>query len=285
VIQTEAYRIPDGYYDLPWLYTFDARDLTDGQNYRNTSVRIADGGDFILRRICGLPNVAAQANIHDSQGFLYAGDAGVVIPPDKLLVPERIFKNNSQLLIDLFNVNRATNGAGIYFSQLAFQGVLRKPGSIRYPQDSKYAWYPTWFVYDYDFTVDWAGTDRTPRHFGFQVTDVDFELQRITAVTKTFTGAVANWAPWEEFQLLLFDPGSNPLMDKPVNDYYLIDNQTATLGSATGRVPTYNGVFPVPSVMYPQGSWIKFDIVSLMPQAWLPATYQICFEGVRRYQK
>ncbi len=279
---TAEYHTPEGYYDLPYIYVYDGDALTDGVNYSNVNVGIANNeAGFALRQIMGVDKLAGRANFRDSFAPLTAGENGVVFPRTYPVAPERFIAPTGMLNMDLWTVARANRVALpiiIYFAQIAFQGVKRYIGNAVYPGASEYKYVERPFSYVQQVTVNWAGTDPSARKFAIPITEgCDFELQRITIVRTSQAGVPTNAIPDSEIKLQLFEQYGKQLSNAPVLDVYLND-------AADGTTHFYNPVFPVPSVLYKRQSFIRFEVTSLLLAAALPSVYDIWFHGIRRFQ-
>jgi hypothetical protein len=281
---SREYQTPKGFWDQPFIYVYDANALTDGASYRNIRVDVGrDRAGFVLRQIYGRDKVAARIQLWESAAPMTAAANGIAMPRTYPVAPERVFPPAGILLMDLYNVLRANRAALpviIYYPQLAFQGVRRWAGDLQCPAPSKYKYYERPFTYTDTITVNWPGTDPIPRYFNTLVSEgCDFELQRITIIQVSQNlgqGAVLTGVvPDSEIKLMLYEPYGRELMSAPVLDVYLND-------AADARTNQYNGVFPAPAVLYPDRTYIKFGVVSLLTAAMLPTVYQICFCGMRR---
>jgi FG-GAP repeat len=108
------YRPPEGYYDVPFTWIFDASQLTDGVNALNQFVYIKAGyGDFICRRIVGLASVlnptTGKFQIKDRYERPIESDPKFVTAPgtdDELLIREIDYPETSNIRFDLYNVLR-----------------------------------------------------------------------------------------------------------------------------------------------------------------------------------
>lgn len=278
---SREYQTPKGFWDFPFIQVYNANALTDGLNYRNIRVDVArDRAGFVLRQVYGRDKVAARIQLWDSAAPMTAAANGIAMPPTYPVLPERVFPPSGALLLDLYTVARANRAGLIYYPQLAFQGARRWEGDLQYPALSKYKYYERPFTYTETITVDWPGTDPIPRYFNTLVSEgCDFELQRITIIQVSQNlgqGAVLTGVvPDSELKLMLYEPYGRELMSAPVLDVYLND-------AADPTTNPYNGVFPAPAVLYPDRTYIKVGIVSLLTAAMLPSVYQICFCGMRR---
>jgi hypothetical protein len=282
MIDLEPYRTPQGYYDLPYIHVYDGDALTDGIDYHNVNVGVANNDyGFVLRQIMGRDKIAARIQVRDSFAPLTAANNGIVMPTTYPVAPERFVSASGALIMDLFTVARANrvNVPTIFFAQLAFQGVRRYKGDSVYPGASDYKYRERPFCYTQTVQVTWLGTDPTPRKFSIPITEgYDFEMQRITIV-RTIQGQQAtNVTPNSEIKLQLFEQYGKQLSNAPVLDVYLND-------AVVGGVGAYNGLFPVPGVLFKRMSFIRYEVTSLLTAAMLNSTYDISFHGVRRVQE
>lgn len=279
----QEYRTPEGYYDQPYIYVADADALTDGLDYTNVPAFVPrDGSSFVLRQIYGRNNVCARMQLRHSYAPLTAAGRGIAMPNTWPVVPELVIQPEGGLIADVYTVaraNRVNLAVTIFFAQAAFQGVRRwptsTPGTTRYPGVSDYKYYEKPYTYETVVTVNWVGTDATPRRFNVPILDSDFELQRLTIMRQQQAGAASYAIPANEIKLTLYDAYPQALMSAPVLDTILNDAADAT-------THPYNGVFPVPGVLYRTGGAIRFDVVSLLTVNLLNSQYQICFHGMRR---
>ena len=283
MLKIAEYKTPAGFYDLPYIHIYNGDALTDGANYSNVNVGVADNeAGFVLRQIMGLDKLAARVQFRDSFAPLTGASNGFVMPRTYPVAPERYISPAGSLTMDLFNVlrqNRQALPVIIFFAQMAFQGVRRYPGNAEYPGASEYKYEPRAFTYVQPVVVNWAGTDTQPRKFSIPIVEgCDFELQRITIVRTLQGQAATNAIPNCEIKLQLFDQFGKQLSNAPVLDVYLND-------AASGTVHFYNPVFPVPAVLYKRQSFIRFEVTSLLTAALLNSNYDICFHGVRRFER
>lgn len=259
------------FYDLPFFYTFDADALTDGTDYFNIAVQLTNNSDFLLRRICGTNNVAAQFRYRDANRMERLQQP-CTVTNDIVSVPQSLYPMDSQIAFDLINVLRAQNPAGGYYSQIAFQGVRRFYGQIT--PESDYRYYDRPYVIRTDFTIGTAFGNPPTQHT-VTVPDRDFELQSIVAfIDKGSRGGVlpATVRAAHDFKMTLYDARQNQLSDAPVVDEYIC---------AGG--PDYNSIFPCPTIWYPVNSVIRFDIWSLLAAADVTATVTMLFNGLWRF--
>jgi hypothetical protein len=256
------------YYDLPFFYVFDADALTDGADYNNLTVPLISDSDFILRRTCGVNNVAGKFRYRDANRMERIQTA-TIVPNDVVSVPEGLYPPDSQLAFDLVNVARAQNPAGGYYSQIAFQGARRFYG-MQTPESS-YRYYDRPYTLRADFTIDTAFGSPPIQHT-VTVPDRDFELLSITALIDKTGGGNPTAKAAHDFKITLYDAKQQQLSTAPVVDEYVC---------AGG--PDYNSIFPCPTIWYPYNSVIRFDVVSLLAVADVPATVALLFNGVWRF--
>jgi hypothetical protein len=281
MLQQAEYQTPAGYYDLPYIHVYNGDALTNGANYSNINVGVANNeAGFVLRQIMGRDKLVARMQLRDSFAPLTGADTGAVLPLTYPVAPERFISPSGALLMDLFNVaraNRVNLAVTIFFAQVAFQGVRRYLGDSVYPGASDYKYVERAFTYTQQVTVNWTGVDPTPRKFAVEIREgCDFELQRITIVRTSQGQQPTNAIPNCEIKLQLFDQFGKQLSNAPVLDVYLND-------AADGTPGLYNGVFPVPGVLYRRQSFLKFEVTSLLTVNLLPSVYDISFHGIRRW--
>jgi hypothetical protein len=272
--------------DRPFIYVFDADALTNGLTYNDLMVPLHKDSQFLLRRISGLPTVVAAPGAgaagriqvrSDERKQLFSAPA--VITPDQAVVPELAYAPGSAITFDLINVLRAgnaTTGTAVFFSQLCFQGVRRFPEGGRTPADTAYRYQEKPFAIVADLIVNWSGrlfpgevVMADSRQFNAPVQDFDFELHYITMVQQRAGGAVAPCN--QSIKMMLYDVDGNQLMSAPVCDFFLSANGVG-----------YNSLFPAPPLVYPAGSQILFDLMSLLSNAMQPMALEVVFGGVRR---
>jgi len=292
-----VYYTPSGCVDLPFIYVFDASALTDGSTPAPLikSITSDSDADFVLRAILGVPNCINPAgggfllyNYSGSQAF---DSAYSPFANHYAVVPEKLYPRFNAIKFQLQNVLRANTACvvggvslPIYYSQIAFQGVKRynttlpnyRPGSPALPppyNPDDYVLRP--YTYNHKLNLNWsawtaAGLPQLAQTFTIEIQDYDFELHCIN-VTNTVTGAPLTA---ELFQIQMYDAtAKRALSTQPVNISYLNANRNA-----------FTPVFPVPPIVFPVWTQIRFDISSLVcnndPN--LPYTLQISFIGVNR---
>lgn len=195
----QLYTPPEGFYDLPFTWVYDASALTDGSDYPNQFVYIQGGyGDFILRRVAGMTRVlhaftgvgfneGGRYLLYDAQGRPLQGGpicpwsnnfsifGGIApIETDFGMVPEVFYKETSNIKFDLANVLRDTDHGNALSAQIAFQGVRRVAGTVQKPNMKAKTPY---FGYDpIVAAIGPAGSVITRRRL---VTDYPFELYNL----------------------------------------------------------------------------------------------------------
>jgi hypothetical protein len=110
----KLYTPPDGTYDQPFTYVFDATALVDGQDALNQRIDMIPGiGDFILRRIVGVTRVVnttspnGQWRYRDAVGNYHQSvPENAAACTDYPVVPELFFPDTSEIGIDLYDVLR-----------------------------------------------------------------------------------------------------------------------------------------------------------------------------------
>lgn len=292
-MDTQPYRTPEGKVDFPFAYVFDGTSIADAQAVRqNNAVQLQGDSEFVLRHIAGVNlcvNTAANGgrfNFKDADQRYANGNpsSGIVFPPNWPVVPEKWWpNNNAAILFDLYQTLRAFTVCGatpIYTSYIAFFGVKRFVGR---PYETPYRYWEQKYTYSFDLTIDWnhfqsAAIVAPPRRFFVLIDRYDFELMRLS-VTKTTSGAVGRTGALttDDFQILAFDANMRQFSSLPLNVTF-VNSGRPTAATA----PQYQPAL-APSVIYPVGSAITFDITSMLcGAAATPQTYNIAFDGIWR---
>ncbi len=287
----QPYITPPGYRDFPFAYVYDASSLTDGVTYQDIQIPTQGDSDFILRHIAGVSNcVDTFANGgrwnykgHARQYAIGNQSTGIGAIKNWPVVPEKLFRYNESIWIDLYTVLRAVNACGgtpIPYSFIAFFGLKRFTDTQGYRSSAttyKYQEKPQ--RYEVTFTIDWAHfstgttTPAPPVRFIQQMDNYDFELLRMTVGQQGQTGTLLT----QDFSMTLYDCNDHQMSNLPIPQGYW------NAGKPTPSTqPPYQGIMPVPSIVYPAGSQIKFDVTSLLCSTSLPQTYNISFEGIWR---
>jgi hypothetical protein len=296
MVNVRPYHTPPGKVDFPFAYVFDASGIADAQAVRqNNAVQLQGDSEFILRHIAGVNLcVATGANggrfsYRDAEQRYAQGNpsAGIVFPANWPVVPEKLWPSeNSAILFDLYQTLRNATVCGetpIYNSYIAFFGVKRFTGqAYRTP----YEYWEQKYAYSFDLTINWnhfsAGTTvAPPRRFFVLIDRYDFELMRV-AITLTTTGGAGRTGglTTNDFQILAFDANMRAFSSLPLNQFF-INSARPTAATA----PVYQPAI-APSVVYPVGSAITFDITSMLCNGvGSPQTYNIAFDGIWRMPK
>ncbi len=294
-ILEQPYLTPEGKQDVPFCYVFDASGIADGQTQlQNLPVQLQGDSEFVLRHIAGVNLCVAAApngrfNYRNASGSYANGSpsTGVIFPRNFPVVPEKLYPlSNAAIIFDLYNTLRNFNACGetpIYNSYIAFFGVKRFAYQAGYPsRGTPYKYRPCKYTYEYDLTIDWnhfvSGSIIAPsRRFTVTMDRYDFELMRIS-ITKTTAAAQGTGAlTTNDFQIMAYDLNQHQFSNLPLNQFFI------NAGRPTpATAPAYQPAL-APSVVYPVGSAITFDITSMLCNAVeTPQTYNIVFEGIWR---
>ncbi len=211
--------------------------------------------------------------------------SGIIVGQNWPVVPEKVYgENNAAIFFDLYQTLRAftvCERAPIYISQIAFFGVKRFSRGFGYPtRQTPYQYRECKYGYSYTLTINWnhfssGSVVAPPQTFSVNMDRYDFELQRI-AISKTTTGPTGGLTT-EDFQVTLYDSNAHAMSNLPLNQGFL--------NSARPTPATTHPYQPAlaPTLVYPVGSAIRFDIVSMLCNAvGAPQTYNIFFEGLWR---
>jgi len=259
--------------ETPYIYVFDARSLTDATSPRNLSVPIEPSSDFALRRIFGLSTVASQIQIKKASQQ-WSSDRPFRMQDNHAVVPEETYPADSFIQFDLTTVLRSflvCGGNPIYTSFLYFQGAKRFLRSTK-PYETPYRWKQLPYAYNYTLNLNWSyyvnplvgPPANAPRTQYLEVKNYDFELHEIEVCLSTGTIDTVS-----RFMMTLYDYSGKKTSSMPIAINYINDSST------------FNGVFPVPPLLYPANSQIQFDITSLLCNPSL--IYSIKFVGKQRY--
>lgn len=281
----EPYQAPVGYFDQPFIYVYNADNpngdgiaIPNGQDRRRAQITTFTGSDFILRRVAGIDRVCTQFQLRDVLSrFIFDSEVFTQFR-DFPLVPESLWPGGTAISFDLLNVQKATGGnCGVFLSQVLFQGVRRYKGYRRPPS------YPYWedpYTYIVDIPINWGPND-PPQRFAIQIYDNDFELLRILETINDVNApggpllapaTTANVA----VKMQLFDQVNEEVFSSPIIDDLMMDNSN-----------TYQGIVPVPGIVYRIGQAIRFELTSLFCPGGVNGggttlPIQLKFEGVRR---
>ncbi len=285
----QDYKPPAGTEDFPFVYAFDASDLTDGITYQNIQIQSQGDSEFILRAIRGLPTCLATGQNGGRFGYRnndhrYTNSnesSGMVPGVNEPVLPEKRYPIGSSILLDLYNVLRdftVCGGTPIYNSQAAFVGVKRFPAGSGFAYSTPYKYRRIPQTYTFPFTIDWAhfssgSVVAQPHRFSFLTANYDFELLGIRIAQPNSVGPLIT----NDFQLTLFDQRRFATSSLPVNQGYL-NSARATPQTA----PPFRSAFPCPPLVYPYQGQIQFDITSMLCSTALPQNYVIDFVGCWR---
>jgi len=105
-----TYETPEGYYDEPFIFIYNANSLSNGQNAPGQYVAMDPAvGEFILRRVVGIQNVVnpsgGQIQIQD-QNLKYLESLPVYANnTDEIAVaPEQPYRPTGAIRFDLYDV-------------------------------------------------------------------------------------------------------------------------------------------------------------------------------------
>lgn len=283
------YTPPPGYYDLPFMWVYDANSLTNGNNYPNQFVYILGGyGRFILRRIVGMDLVfstaaaAQQIQVKDASGN-YIQSSPVVLgglPGDWPIAPEIEYPETGKIGFDLFDIQKfspGSQGSIINYAYLGFHGVRRLPGVS--PLVAAGNFKPKTFTYTQNVTVTQpafgTGGGQTPPLAVYQkVNDYDFELHQILIWDTTHQNDLF------DLLLLLYDSNKNITSNIPAPlDFF---NGLPVTGIPPQGFSDYGNGALVPPLFYPVNSQIRLDIFSRSTLANVPRNLAIQLVGRQR---
>lgn len=273
----DDYQTPKDYIDLPFAYVFDGTGLTNGTSPQNLAVRVIFEGDFLLRRIVGVPLVASQIQLRNPGGQSYMSRVPITASNNQTILPEKIYQFGSNIVFDLYSVLKAANvcerDANVLTSYFAFMGVRRvyddnPQGPVSY-WERPFVYGGTSTAEDVlginPVTVSWfAGATRSLyvpiKNFGFELRAIAIRHSDGTALTG------------DEFALTIYDSGKNQLSSAPLNNRFIDWNAGVSFGS----------VFPFVPVFYPVNSILQIDLTSFLCASGGNKAYNIDLHGVER---
>lgn len=302
----QTYETPVGYWDFPFIYSFDASKLTNGQNYTALAVEMDGTADFILRGVFGFSHVLAAASASPPGRFrlynawgrycssapMIVNPIGVIAPlytvstggggtfkgaslanPDQWqILPERRYPYNGQIQFDLLNVllgNSVVSNPSVF--RLGFIGVKRRPWSNVCLYETPYRYKELPFSYAQSLTlnpgVDANGNLLPPITLYIPVQNYDFELQ---SVIITVTSAGSSYP-----STVLYDASGEPTSSGPVYSPYTTDFSLTYGGNPVN-------VFPCPPLVYPNQSVIRLDCYSSILAGNGSSSFSVEFRGVQR---
>lgn len=287
----QPYETPQGMLDFPFAYVYDASALTDGQTYLNIAQQMQGDSDFILRAIRGVRTCVDTAanggrfNYKNASGAYANGNpsTGIVVPNIWPVIPEKLFAYNTQINFDLYKVLRSSTVCAegtIYASKIGFFGVKRFNQSMAGYRTQKTPYTYREFPQTYTFSVTISqgalaanGQPNTYTRYTQQMDNYDFELLGLSISLQGATGALTT----NDFALTLYDANMHQTSSAPLPQLFF--NRGKPTAST---LSTYRSVFPVPSLVYPAGAAITFDVWSLLCRGVVPQTYSIDFQGIWR---
>ena len=296
-LQTEGYLTPAGFHDFPFTYVYDATGLTDGTAQIISIQKPLQGDcDFVLRAIVGVPTVVdtgangGRFNFRNASGS-YAVASPIVLPNVYTVVPEKLYPYNASITFDLYQILRQSTACGgnpIPTSYIAFQGVKRFPITDSWQERvTPYRYREFRYSYEYQMTLTVGrfatvgGNEVTPvQRQVIPLDNFDFELLQIgisSATGGARGGGIGGALTTPDFALTLYDANMHQLSDLPLMQGYVNSARPTPAGA-----PPYQGIIPVPSLVYPAGGNLVIDVTSYLCANAVPQTYNISFEGIWR---
>jgi hypothetical protein len=290
------------FYETPYIY---AKNYF--QNYTSSvgpaapngvlnDVIASDGdSDFFARRACG-----SLYNFQDNnQAWFVSGAQQSGFVQDFPLAPEKLYPLGASIPIQLLIQSNTypaqytltfAGGTTAYVGvcPVMFQGVKRWKGAPN--NNPGYRFYEKEYNYPVQFTQNWTYLQApytsfivAPfRSFYQTVLDYDFELWgiEVSADFNNYTDAT-----YSGYMLRLYDANGYALMKDFVHYRQLSYNSGYSgNGGSPGNTLQYTpNCFPVPPVVFPKGSNIQFDVLSLLDTTAASSIVQyVNFRGVRR---
>lgn len=266
----QLYQTPEGFIDVPFVYVFDGRELTDGTDPENLAVALQDN-DFFLRSVAGMDTVAGTW-LYEDASQREAMSALIATTPRYTVVPEKVYPGQGQIRFRLGTVAKAANVSGNFVSFIGFQGVRRAPkdNAPYLLHETPYDYWEKDYAYRLSMDLDfYADGGSGSRQFEVDVQNYDFELNAVY-VRRTDTDAALGA---DTFLVVMYD----------ASGYYKLSNRAFPvrwLNYSQGS--NYFSVFPVPPIVYPNTGVIRFDVETLLDQADGPHTYEFVFKGKSR---
>ena len=253
------------YFDLPYIYVFDASGLVNGATYNDLSITLDDPSEFRLRAVGGIPDVAAAASSGGGVSIRTPNNFDIGTLPSLSgyhapIIPELAFPVGSQIRFSIYNVNRRfitfTDGTGGTYgaAKLLFIGVKRYQGSVAQELQSRYEYGRNYYYSPYTITASMSipyacNITSTLRNasfeFAHQISDVDFELLSLGAPPVAGTN----------FEYILYDVTGRAM----ASDYVPADR----IGIITGSGTVWSYLWPIMPVYYPTGSIFRVSVKSL----------------------
>lgn len=175
---SRLYTPPDGTYDLPFTWIYDASGLTTGTAYPNQIVYLQGGyGDFVMRRVVGISRLlagTASYQIRDKSNDYIESIPVIGASADDIgYAPELLYPELGAIRFDLGAVTLPSPAST---AQIAFQGVRRMKGNP--PANPIYQANPKTFTYVLPVAAVNPPVGSVVRIYQ-NVTDYDFELHNI----------------------------------------------------------------------------------------------------------
>ena len=256
-------------------------------SYCSSAPMIVFGGFAAGLHGCIAPLIIYGANGGQIAASLPSTSAtvGSTAPSVWPIVPEKRYPYDGQIGFDLLNVNLSTvfNPNSIYHSIL-FLGVKRRRAAnyCAYETPYRYKELPYGYVQELPLVGAAATVVGPPTTYTIEITDYDFEFQRILwTPTSALNGAVGSGPANASagFGITMYDASGEPLSSAPVWIGSIADNAPLTPGFFAGAGPG-GMVFPCPPLVYPQGSRLRFDIWQFGNST--TASDELVFQGVQR---
>lgn len=309
--------IASKFYETPYIYNknyfqyfTDAIGPTTPNGVTNDQLRSDGDSDFFARRFFG-----GLINFNDAAGRAFFSAAGnqasiqglndgnfVGFLADAPLAPEKLYPLGTSIPIQyLVQNNTLPSSNFLTFPDVTttfvnvfspgFQGVKRWVGQPN--RNPNYKFYEKPFTYVVSFNQNWTylvGPNYTqfnvadPRFFSQSVLDYDFELWAIEVGADYYN---ATNAGYQGYMMKLYDSTGKALMRDFVHYRKLSYNGGYAGGAGAPQAGNYiqftPNCFPVPPVVYPAGSTIDYEILSLLDTGGGGGGAQyIHFRGVRR---
>lgn len=281
------------YYETPFIYaknivqlSTSASPITGPTGAYNDVVRSQGDSDFFARRALACLNFLDM----NQQAFISGignQTLGSFIGLDMPLAPEKLYTLGSDIPFQLQqNHGQITNnvafmtfpGGTTAFAQIAcpmFFGVKRRNGA----PDNKpnYRFSEADYSYVLNFTQNWTYLQApftnlvvaAPRTFIKTVLNYDFELQALE-FSAFFNNANSGQESYNGYMIKLYDANGIALMSDYVPITYLSRNggfsgsSARPVGTPGSNLPWWPNAFPCPPVLYPKGSNIQMDVISLL---------------------
>lgn len=186
----QLYTPPEGHYDLPFTWVFNAANLSASLANPNQFVYLQGGyGDFVLRRVVGISRLLAGSSTYQIKdpNLKPIQSAGIVgaSADDIGIVPELIYPELGAIRFDL---GVATLPTPTSTAQIAFQGARRMKGAA--PVNPSYKAEPWPYTYSPlnggmpAVLINQLAGNFVQRVW-CQINDYDFELYQIMLVADT----------------------------------------------------------------------------------------------------